>query len=337
MGEPHVMRKRHYPLMSRLDNFSPSGKMEMSFLEVKHADLASPEKLGRWCVVKPNPLSWGACMRDGDNNNQKKGGGPKTPAGKRRSARNSTKHGFFIARVLPDEEKEARTLHAGFVKELQPEGPVELEIIGDIVINRLQKKRLDRNEAYEFDLARRKLEEERLKLRDTQDTNGFLRIAETYHNPIAARSGRERLPPQHLIEVLRDLRDDVAKPDIDIRGIRTTLQIMYGTDCSSGAGKIACMSAKIASRADSASAESLAACDAARANLLATIDDEIERQRSEQERQTELDAIDFSRNTPIVPPELVVDRNSRYRASNQREFTQLLKQLRTLRRLKNGD
>jgi hypothetical protein len=274
------------------------------------------------------------------SNDQKKGGGPKTPAGKRRSAKNSTKHGIFIARVLPEEEKEARVLHAGFVTELQPEGPVEMEIIGDMVINRLQKKRLDRHEAYEFDLARRKHEEERRKLHGTQDADGFLRIAKSCDNPIAATLGRDRLPPTLLIDILRNFRGHVLQPDINVTGMRGTLQLLFGTDYSSAAAKMTYLCAKIGSRVGSgkeATREWPVDCEADRAELLTTIDGEIEHQISEQKRQTELDAIDFSRSTPIVPPEVVVERNLRYRVANQREFTQFLKQMRALRRLKTGD
>jgi hypothetical protein len=177
-------------------------------------------------------------------------------------------------------------------------------------------------------------------LRETQDNDGLLRIANTYGNPIEVTLGSERLPPKLLVEMLRNLRDDIETTELTGPYIRATLQLIYGTDFSSAAGKIVCLCAKVEERVESDGQGTLLSpviSEADRAEMLATIDGEIERQISEQKRQTELDAIDFSPNTPIVPSEVVVEKHSRYRAASQREFTQLLKQLRTLRRLKNGD
>src|SRR5260370_1931715 len=85
-------------------------------------------------------------------NNKPKG--PRTPQGRARSAKNAMKHKFFVGRILPEEKKQASLFFDAFHQELQPKGALELEIIGDIVLNRLQKGRIDKYIAFEFEKSR---------------------------------------------------------------------------------------------------------------------------------------------------------------------------------------
>jgi hypothetical protein len=70
--------------------------------------------------------------------------GPRTPEGKQRSSRNSTKHGLYSGRVASSEEQEAARLHRVLRKELQLKG-FEDEFFGsNMVLTALKKTRLDK-------------------------------------------------------------------------------------------------------------------------------------------------------------------------------------------------
>jgi hypothetical protein len=69
--------------------------------------------------------------------------GPVTPRGKARSSQNAAKHWVESKRILPGEEHEAAILRNAFMKDFNPEGSIEHEIIDDIVLNRLIKRRID--------------------------------------------------------------------------------------------------------------------------------------------------------------------------------------------------
>jgi hypothetical protein len=270
--------------------------------------------------------------------NQKRGGGPKTPAGKRHSAKNATKHGFFITRVLPEEEKDARALHAAFIEEFQPAGRLEGEIVGDIVINRLQKRRIDRSYACAFDFAARERAERRLELRASHDANAYLRLADTYANPIAARSGEDRLPSHHCTSLLRQLRNFAEENALD--ELERGLQVVYGKNFTPGAARLVflCEHLKRGQQSDGGpNSLSQTDRDTARTEILETIDVEINRHVGEQEFQERADAADHSRDTPGIPSDDVLDRHLRCGTANQRELLRCLEQLEKIRKLKNPD
>jgi hypothetical protein len=84
--------------------------------------------------------------------NGRRGTGPKTPAGKARSARNALRHGFRSGLpVIPGEDTDAWEAHrAGIVGALAPAGPLEEELAGRVA---LALWRLRRAAAFEADVT----------------------------------------------------------------------------------------------------------------------------------------------------------------------------------------
>jgi hypothetical protein len=82
--------------------------------------------------------------------------GPRTPQGKSRSSKNAAKHWIESQRILPDEQKEAASLRQGFADEFRPAGALEHELMDDLTLNRLIKRRIDAAYTREFSKARRK-------------------------------------------------------------------------------------------------------------------------------------------------------------------------------------
>src|SRR5260370_39958902 len=76
--------------------------------------------------------------------------GPRTSEGMRRSSQNSGKHLIFSGRVLEEEKKDAVFLTRALREQFRPQGALGNEMIDDLVINRIRKRRIDRYEAREF-------------------------------------------------------------------------------------------------------------------------------------------------------------------------------------------
>lgn len=69
--------------------------------------------------------------------------GPRTPQGKRRSARNASKHKILVGRILPEEADAAYCIWEELVKDLNPRGMLQQEIVLDLTLNRLVRCRIE--------------------------------------------------------------------------------------------------------------------------------------------------------------------------------------------------
>lgn len=76
--------------------------------------------------------------------NAKKSTGPKTPAGKARASRNSTRHGILSKAVVLDGESRAhfKALLTSLQDELQPQNIVEIGLIETMAVARWRQMRL---------------------------------------------------------------------------------------------------------------------------------------------------------------------------------------------------
>ncbi len=79
--------------------------------------------------------------------------GPRTASGKARSSRNAAKHWIESGRILPEEQKEAAILRSGLADDFNPESTIENEILDDMTVNRLIKRRIDMAFTREFSKA----------------------------------------------------------------------------------------------------------------------------------------------------------------------------------------
>jgi hypothetical protein len=71
-------------------------------------------------------------------------GGPKTAAGKRRSSRNSIKHGIFSKSIFTEDENRAdfRNLYRGLMQSIQPDGIAEKILVEKLAALLLRQRRL---------------------------------------------------------------------------------------------------------------------------------------------------------------------------------------------------
>jgi len=96
---------------------------------------------------------------ESNRKNAEKGTGPKTEAGKRKSAFNALKYGACAQTpVLPGENAAAyKQLVEAFIRDLQPKGPMEEFLVGQIigVIRRLSRCEAAENHALQKDVIRR--------------------------------------------------------------------------------------------------------------------------------------------------------------------------------------
>jgi hypothetical protein len=69
--------------------------------------------------------------------------GPRTPRGKARSGRNAAKHFILSKRILPEELQEAAILRSGLEEDIKPQSLIERELVDDLTLNRLLRRRID--------------------------------------------------------------------------------------------------------------------------------------------------------------------------------------------------
>jgi hypothetical protein len=99
--------------------------------------------------------------------NGAKSQGPKTEEGRQTSSRNALKHGLYSSSVVLHTEpcEQYQEMLDGYIRELQPEGPVELDLVEEMVA---AKWRLRRLRAIETDL----LDDEIVRTKDKLDDEG---------------------------------------------------------------------------------------------------------------------------------------------------------------------
>jgi hypothetical protein len=69
--------------------------------------------------------------------------GTRTLKGKARASENAVKHWIESGRILPSEQKDAEVLRDGLRECFNPVGLAENEVVDDMLINRLIRRRID--------------------------------------------------------------------------------------------------------------------------------------------------------------------------------------------------
>src|SRR5579863_2887359 len=136
--------------------------------------------------------------------------GPRTPRGKARSSRNAAKHWIEPGRILPDEQKEAATLRSGFTDHLKPDGFIENEVIDDLTLNRLIKRRIDIAFTREFSKAAIEKTIRLVENNERSATHYWLRAAGVAGTYPAHQELPERLRPELCITALEALEHRIS-------------------------------------------------------------------------------------------------------------------------------
>jgi hypothetical protein len=131
--------------------------------------------------------------------------GPRTPRGKLRSSVNAGKHFILSKRILPDELEEAARLRCGFEDDLEPQSLIERELIDDLTLNRLLRRRIDLAFVRELNTA---IDEKAIELRENRDRSiarYYLRLANGGRESADSAELTERLRPDYCISTLQGL------------------------------------------------------------------------------------------------------------------------------------
>jgi hypothetical protein len=131
--------------------------------------------------------------------------GPRTPRGKARSSQNAGKHWCQSGRILPEEQQEASILRSGFEKDLAPQSLIEHELVDDLTMNRLLRRRIDMAFVRELNTA---MNEKAIELRENKDRSiarYYLRLANGGRDSADSAELTERLRSDYCISALQGL------------------------------------------------------------------------------------------------------------------------------------
>jgi hypothetical protein len=137
--------------------------------------------------------------------------GPRTVKGRARSSQNAAKHWIESRRILEAEQREAAILRKGFMEDFRPQSLIEHELIDDLVLNRLIKRRIDA--AFPRESSKADVEK-RLSVMK-RDEHSLAHYYQRYDDEFGA-SGREwrkgeRLRPAQCLNVLEGVRDRIVQ------------------------------------------------------------------------------------------------------------------------------
>lgn len=261
--------------------------------------------------------------------------GPRTPKGKARSSRNAAKHWIESGRILPGEQKEAAILRSGLTEDFNPQGTIENELIDDLTMNRLIKRRVDKAFTREFSKAAFGNEMQFVENIENSNLQYWLRFAGRRYWP--HRELGERLRATQCIEELKAL-----KLQISVRGPQpedaTMLQCIFGDQPTEHAALAMheltrVLESQTVDSSGAAPADGTEPKDA----ILETLESEIDMQKNREEIENNLEAIEIASDLQ-EPPGPTLDILLRYRAANTREFNTLLNSLERIRNLRgSGD
>jgi hypothetical protein len=130
--------------------------------------------------------------------------GPRTEAGKRRSAANSLKHGLTSTdlHVAQDEREEFDEFKASLLEEMQPHGPTQMVFFNSFLLASWSLLRISRMEAAYFEQGPEALEDPKIRK--------ALELLQRYHARHERSLYRARKEIEHLqsAEIVRQLLPD---------------------------------------------------------------------------------------------------------------------------------
>lgn len=259
--------------------------------------------------------------------------GPRTQRGKTRSSQNAAKHWVESRRILPEEREEAAILRSGVEEDLKPEGLIEHEIIDDLTLNRLLRRRIDMAFTREFSRAtiEKKIEVEKNNLRPV--TRYWLREAELLHGHSAEPA--QRLDPGNCIKELQRLKERVGDRGPDEEDL-TFIRKIYGDEPTHGGALLMLMLTEFGDiKTEKDEAVAAIRRKDLHEGILDALQAEIENEKFRQKLAWNLLAIEVSSDFQ-EPARHELETLLRYRAANTREFNSLLDSLERIRRLRQN-
>jgi hypothetical protein len=261
--------------------------------------------------------------------------GPVTPRGKARSCQNAAKHWIESGRILPEEQQDAAILRNGFLEDFKPQSMIEHEIIDDLTLNRLIKRRIDMAFTREFSKAAIEKAARLLDIGERSAIQYWLRSANVWRRNRAEPEQAERLRPDQCIpalEALKNLIGDRGPKPQDLEELR----LIYGDQPTEHAAlamsqlvPVAEKQAVLDNKAEATREKEV------KKSILDTLQTEIVLQKKRAELVNDIYATECASEVqePLRP---TLETLLRYRAANTREFKDLLDSLERVRRLRQS-
>jgi len=262
--------------------------------------------------------------------------GPRTPAGRERSSRNSLKHGIFAkCVVLPDLDSGEsaalfRDLHGALVEDLQPASELEALVVERIAAIHWRLRRVYRAETAEIEHAQEVLGWSPLR----RDADKFDEVKRFGTLGLGIGSILESPSAMHFaLELLDEAAEEVTESGVVSERTQKRLARVWGTEDDGFVEAVVTFS--VAATSDDPDLDP-ARCKVA---LEYALTHERERLASlkqiAEERRDSL--IGSSSLAALVPPEGPVDRIIRYEAHLERQLGRALDQLDRLQRSRRGE
>jgi hypothetical protein len=256
--------------------------------------------------------------------------GPRTARGKARSSRNSGKHWIESGRILPDEQEEAAILRSGFEEDFKPEGLIENEIIDDLTLNRVLKRRIDIAMTREFSKA---CVEKAIELHENKErpvARYWLRLANVLGRHSAEPA--ERVRPDICIWELEQLMERIGDRGPQSEDL-ALLRGIYGDQPTEHAARTMRLLAEIPTGQTEKTEVGTPARRELQESILETLRTEVEAQKNRMKLANDLLAIECASDLQEPNPN-TLETLQRYRTANMREFTHLMDSLERIRRLR---
>jgi hypothetical protein len=263
--------------------------------------------------------------------------GPRTPRGKARSSQNAGKHWIESGRILPNEQGEAANLHCDSMNEFKPGSVLEREIVNDMVLNRLIKRRIDIAFTREFSKA---AVEKTITLTENAEravTQYFLRLSNLRGLNGSKPDHAERLRPANCVAGLEGLIGQISDRGPQPQDFEVLRQLYGDQPTEQAALAMNWLRQVAAKRLDGNGVSETFDEKELQEEVLAALQIEIDRQGIREELETALHAIECKPNHPQEPPGPTLETLLRYRASNIRELEQLLGIFERARRIRMGE
>jgi hypothetical protein len=250
--------------------------------------------------------------------------GPRTPRGKTRSSQNAAKHWIESCRILPEEQKEAAILRKGFTEDFNPESLIELEVVDDLTINRLIKRRIDIAFTREFSKAAIEKTAVLAEIYDGLSTKFWLGAMHAAYGYWAEGGLSDRLPPDACIAFLEELKRKIGEKGPQPEQ-SAQLRQYFGSRPTEQAA-LAMHQFELGQK-QTANDKDL------RKDIFETLDAEIDVQTNRRELGEKAHAIETAScfQEPAGP---ALETLLRYRAANNREFKDLLECYERIRRIR---
>ena len=261
--------------------------------------------------------------------------GPRTPRGKARSSQNAAKHWIESGRILPEEQREAAILRSGFTEDFKPQSLIEHEIIEDLTLNRLIRRRIDIAFTREFSKASIETTIKELDRDERSATQYWLRIAGLGNEYRTDREPAERLRPAGCISALKGLQRRIRERGVQPQDL-AVLRTAYGDQPTENAALAMSELISVAEKETEQDKTAEAKDEAGhKKEILETLETEIQQQEIREGLEKRIFNIECASDIQ-EPPRPALENLLRYRAANTREFKDLLDSLERIRRLRRS-